>query len=82
MIGNPSVVENNLAGAFMLFRGVKLLPEHLMKWEFAIGDCYNMPGNSSCSESLQVALQFALNNPRPDYDAVLFIITCQNYETF
>lgn len=60
MIGNPSIVDCNLSGAFMLFRGVKLLPEHLMKWEFGIGQRYNMPGNSSCSENLMVALQFAL----------------------
>lgn len=41
-----------------------------------------MPGNASCSESLLVALHFALSKPKPNFEAVLFVITCQNYETF
>ena len=38
-----------------------------------------LPGNTSCSQSIGIGLKFALENPKQDHQATLFVISCQNY---
>ena len=88
----------NMAGSFLVFRGVKLSSQSIDEWHKArdlvdgVGTplTVNMPGYTSCSESYRVALQFALNQSTFQSGAneaqasipVLFVIACQNYMNF
>lgn len=38
-----------------------------------------IPGNTSCSQNLKVAMNFAIKNLREGLISVLFVITCQNW---
>lgn len=38
-----------------------------------------LPGNTSCSLKLEVALKFALDGIGPDFTPVLFVFSMQNY---
>ena len=43
------------------------------------GDSIRLPGNNSCSKSLNVALGFACDHPKDNHIATLFVIACQNF---
>ena len=38
-----------------------------------------LPGNTSCSQNLHIALDFAFKNQKTDTHAILFVISTQNY---
>lgn len=76
----------NIAGAFLLWRGAQMREEWIQPYEAMIlmeddefPESVCMPGNTSCSQSLKIALDFATKEPRPDHKAVLFVFTCQNF---
>ena len=68
-----------MAGCFLLFRGVQMKAEWLAPWLNRVGEEVKIPGNSSCSQNLKIALGFAAANPKPDHTSVLFVISCRNY---
>ena len=39
----------------------------------------SLPGNTSCSLELGVALKFAFENPKPEHVPTVFIFSAQNY---
>lgn len=86
---NPHL-ENNMGGIFLLFRGGTLADEWIKDWESAkdkktlMGrpDKICMPGYSSCSEDLGVALRFAFMDKKATWRRCIFVISCQNYECY
>ncbi len=66
-----------------MFRGVAMKPEWLEPWIEKVGaNCVCIPGNTSCSQNLRVAIGFAIpEHPKPDFTSVLFVISCKNYES-
>ena len=81
-------IISNLAGAFLLMKGASMRAEHIEAYEnnLCIFDddkskphSIRIPGFVSCTRDLNVALSFAMKNPKPQYQPVLFMITCQNY---
>ncbi len=69
----------NMAGCFLLFRGVQMKVQWLKPWLKIVGSHVNIPGYASCSQNLKIALGFATGNPKPEYTSVLFVISSQNY---
>ena len=53
----------------------------LYAWQKSVGKYVNMPGNASCSQNLKIALDFAITNLKQDNISVLFVISCQNYNS-
>jgi len=45
------------------------------------GDGVHLPGNTSCSRDMKVALGFALDKPKPDHHGVLFVISVRNFDS-
>ena len=52
-------VEDNMAGCFLLYRGVQMKEEWLQPWIEKVGQKVRIPGNTSSSQNLKVALGFA-----------------------
>ena len=68
-----------MAGAFFLLRGAEMKEEWLTPWKKAYGKI-SMPGNTSCSQNLRVAIGFAIpTEPKANFTSVLFVISCRNY---
>ena len=70
----------NFGGAFMLWRGTKMKQEWVIPYyEMVGGNHINIPGNTSCSRDMKVALGFALDKPKQDHEPVLFVFSIHNY---
>lgn len=48
-------------------------------WLERLNNMVLLPSNSSFSHDLKTGLKFAIKDKKPDFDAVLFVLTCQNY---
>ena len=55
--------------------------EWLQPWIDKVGKWVKIPGNSSCSQNLKIALGFAAENTNKDLISVLFVISSENYES-
>ncbi len=79
----------NLYGIFLLFRGSQMKDDWLIpyeqnnyqndmqaEWDEAktVPMSVRLPGNTSCSQNLKVALKFATGKPKVDHKAVLFVV--------
>ena len=76
-------VMHNLAGAILLWRGVSLKEEYIKPYEDRAvnADTVFLPGSTSCSQELKVALGFTFKNVNNDRSPVLFVISCQNFNS-
>lgn len=75
-------VSNNISEIFLLWRGAQMKEDWLQPYFMALGkNRVNLPGNTSCSRSLKVALQYATRNQRPKHMPCLFVISCRNYNS-
>lgn len=72
-------VKWNFAGCFFLWRGVQFKYEWLKPYKDHKMHNVYLPGNTSCSQDVTVALNFAFNNLKKDMRPVLFAICSQNY---
>ena len=70
----------NFAGSFVMFRGAHMKQEWLDPWLQNVREDVNIPGSTSCSQSLKVALGFSgVKSPKADYTSVLFLFCIRNY---
>lgn len=78
---NEGGVENNIAGIFLLWRGMQMKEEWISQYEAKSNPpkCVRLPGSVSCSRDLRVALEFATNKPKEDHVPVVFMILNKNY---
>lgn len=57
---------------------VHMYDEHIF---FKTGQSIYMAGNNSFSQNLKVALEFAIDNIKMIHNPVLFVVSCQNYNS-
>lgn len=80
--------QGNLAGAFMMFKGARLIPQQIDEWEQGVYNSeskifqVNLPPFTSYSHSITYALDMAIEEPKPATVPTLFILTCHNYMGF
>ena len=67
------------AGCFLMFRGTPMKQEWINDYVVKKGDLVRLPGNSSYSRNLTVALKFAFKDQAQDKKPVLFLLLHRNY---
>ena len=73
-------IDDNMAGSYLLFRGAQMKFEWVQPYIQAIGGKeIKLSGNNSCSKSLKVALEFALDKEKDQHSPTIFVIPCQNF---
>lgn len=67
-----------------MFRGAKGNSESISNYQNVIMQKVRLPGCSSCSQDLSIGLDYAFKNSTNNlYDkSILFVISCQNYDSF
>ena len=71
-------VEENLAGCFLLWRGVAMKQEWIQPYVDNVGKKVYPRGTNSYSRNLAVALKFAFKDPAEDKKPVLFLALKHN----
>ena len=86
---HPEAERFHLAGLFVIYRGAQMREDSWIK-DYVEEDIehfthhdVNLSGFSSCTQNLKVALEFCFKESEFNYNKipVLFVISCQNYES-
>lgn len=82
-IGSVSgMSEHNMSQTFLLYKGGQMAETWIEEWEQFENEPVRMPGFSTCTKSLQIALDHAFTDINRMLVPTLFVISCKNCHGF